>query len=65
MGKKLARFQIVINLSFIHSYSIDYLKDINLLNLLRALVLYLTTSSLLHEASPITKNANTGNRFFL
>ena len=36
MGKKLARFQIVTHLSFIHSYSIDYLKDINLLNLLRA-----------------------------
>lgn len=33
MGKKLARFQIVTHLSFIHSYSIDYLKDINLLNL--------------------------------
>ena len=27
--KKLARFQLVTHLPFIHSYSIDYLKDIN------------------------------------
>ena len=36
MGKKLARFQIVTHLSFIHSYSIDYLKDTIFLNLFLA-----------------------------
>ena len=36
MGKKLARSQLVTHLSFILSYSIDYLKDINLLNLFLA-----------------------------
>lgn len=36
MGKKLARFQLVILLPFILSYPIDYLKDTDLLNLLPA-----------------------------
>ena len=36
MEKKLARFQVVTHLSFILSYSIDYLKDTNILNLLEA-----------------------------
>ena len=36
MGKKLARFQVVTLLSFIISYSIDYMRDTIFLNLLRA-----------------------------
>ena len=36
MGKKLARFQLVTLLPFIHSYFIGYLKDTDFLNLLRA-----------------------------
>lgn|GEM_PF-4967662 len=36
MGKKLARFQLVTHLPFTCYYLIDYLKDADILNLLRA-----------------------------
>lgn len=36
MGKKLARFHLVLHLLFIHFYFVDYLRDTIFLNLLWA-----------------------------
>ena len=35
MKKKPARSQLAVHLLFIHFYFVDYIKDTNLLNLLR------------------------------